>query len=89
MGISNMALHGILAWLIVGTIAGWLAGQFVKGSGFGLLVDMLVGVAGAVIGGWLAALLGVNASGGWLVSIITATVGAVMLLFVIRAAKRA
>lgn len=84
-----MASHDILAWLIIGAIAGWLAGQFVKGSGFGLLVDILVGIVGAFIGGWLAGLLGINAGGGWIVSIITATVGAVILLFVIRLFKRA
>lgn len=84
-----MASHDILAWLIIGAIAGWLAGQFVKGSGFGLLADILVGIVGAFIGGWLAGLLGINAGGGWIVSIITATVGAVILLFVIRLFKRA
>ena len=84
-----MASHDILAWLIIGAIAGWLAGQFVKGSGFGLLADILVGIVGAFIGGWLAVLLGINAGGGWIVSIITATVGAVILLFVIRLFKRA
>ncbi|MFK2889629.1 GlsB/YeaQ/YmgE family stress response membrane protein [Dyella flagellata] len=82
-------MHGILAWLIIGAIAGWLAGQFVKGSGFGLLVDIIVGIAGAFIGGWLTGVLGIHLGGGWIMSIITATLGAVVLLFLIRLVKRA
>ena len=50
--------HGILAWLVIGAIAGWLAGLIVKGGGFGLVVDIIVGIVGAVIGGWLAGELG-------------------------------
>jgi uncharacterized membrane protein YeaQ/YmgE (transglycosylase-associated protein family) len=84
-----MASHGIIAWLIIGAIAGWLAGQFMKGSGFGLLVDILVGIVGAFVGGWLAGVLGISLGGGWIASIITATVGAVILLFVVRLFKRA
>ena len=83
-----MASHDILAWLIIGAVAGWLAGQFVKGSGFGLLVDILVGIVGGFIGGWLAGVLGINVGGGWIVSIITATVGAIILLLVVRLFKR-
>lgn len=83
-----MAAHGIIAWLIIGAIAGWLAGKFVKGSGFGLLVDILVGIVGAFVGGWLAGLLGIGLGGGWIASIITATIGAVILLFVVRLIKR-
>ena len=49
--------HGIVAWLIIGAVAGWLAGLLVKGGGFGLLVDVLVGIVGAVIGGWLFGVL--------------------------------
>ena len=49
--------HGLIAWLIIGAVAGWLAGVLVKGGGFGLLADILIGIVGAVIGGWLAGLL--------------------------------
>jgi len=84
-----MASHGVIAWLLIGAIAGWLSGQLVKGSGFGLLVDVLIGIAGAFIGGWLAGVLGISIGAGWIASIITATVGAVILLFVARLFKRA
>ncbi|MGF6602806.1 putative membrane protein YeaQ/YmgE (transglycosylase-associated protein family) [Paraburkholderia sp. GAS448] len=81
--------HGIIAWLIIGAIAGWLAGVLVKGGGFGLIVDIIVGIVGAFIGGWLAGLLGITLGGGWIGSIITALIGAVILLFIIRLIKRA
>jgi uncharacterized membrane protein YeaQ/YmgE (transglycosylase-associated protein family) len=81
--------HGIIAWLIIGAIAGWLAGLLVKGGGFGLIVDIIVGIVGAFIGGWLAGVLHISVGGGWISSIITAVVGAVILLFVIRLFKRA
>lgn len=80
--------HGIIAWLIIGAIAGWLAGLLVKGSGFGIIVDIIVGIVGAFIGGWLAGVLHLSIGGGWISSIITAVVGAVILLFVIRLFKR-
>ncbi|WP_019448695.1 GlsB/YeaQ/YmgE family stress response membrane protein [Cupriavidus sp. BIS7] len=81
--------HGLIAWIVIGAIAGWLAGVVVKGGGFGLLVDIIVGIAGAFIGGWLAGVLGISTGGGWIASIITALIGAVILLFVIRLIKRA
>ncbi|CAM2197626.1 GlsB/YeaQ/YmgE family stress response membrane protein [Paraburkholderia sp. A1RI_3L] len=80
--------HGIIAWLIIGAIAGWLAGLLVKGGGFGLIVDIIVGIVGAFIGGWLARVLGISIGGGWISSIITALIGAVILLFVIRLFRR-
>jgi Predicted membrane protein len=76
--------HGIIAWLIIGAIAGWLAGVLVKGGGFGLIVDIIVGIVGAFIGGWLAGVLHISLGGGWIGSIITAVIGAVILLFLIR-----
>lgn len=81
--------HGILAWLIIGAIAGWLAGVLVKGGGFGIVVDIIVGIVGAFIGGWLAGMLGIGVGGGLIASIITATVGAVILLVILRLIKRA
>jgi uncharacterized membrane protein YeaQ/YmgE (transglycosylase-associated protein family) len=81
--------HGIIAWLIIGAVAGWLAGLIVKGGGFGLIVDIIVGIVGAVIGGWLAGQLGIQVGGGFVSSIIVAMAGAVILLFVIRLLKRA
>ena len=80
--------HSIIAWLIIGAIAGWLAGVLVKGGGFGLFVDIIVGIVGAFIGGWLAGVLHISLGGGWIGSIITAVIGAVILLFLIRLVRR-
>ena len=80
--------HGIIAWLIIGAIAGWLAGKIVEGSGFGLIVNIIVGIVGALIGGWLAELLAISIGGGLIGSIILAVIGAVILLFVLRLIKR-
>jgi uncharacterized membrane protein YeaQ/YmgE (transglycosylase-associated protein family) len=81
--------HGIIAWLVIGAIAGWLSGKIVDGSGFGLLIDIIVGIVGAVIGGYLAGVLGIAIGGGLISSIIVAVIGAVILLFVLRLFKRA
>jgi uncharacterized membrane protein YeaQ/YmgE (transglycosylase-associated protein family) len=80
--------HGIIAWLIIGAIAGWLAGVLVKGGGFGLIVDIIVGIVGAFIGGWLSGVLHVSLGSGWIGSIITAVIGAVILLFIVRMFRR-
>ncbi|WP_295497277.1 GlsB/YeaQ/YmgE family stress response membrane protein [uncultured Ralstonia sp.] len=74
--------------MVIGAVAGWLAGMLVKGGGFGLIVDIIVGIVGAFIGGWLAGVLHISLGGGWIGSIITAVIGAVILLFVIRLIKR-
>ncbi len=78
----------ILTWLAIGAVAGWAAGSLVKGGGFGLVVDIILGIVGAMIGGFVFGLLGISA-GGLIGSLITATVGAVLLLFVVRLIKRA
>lgn len=79
----------LLWFLVVGLVAGWLAGVLVKGGGFGAIGDIVVGVIGAVVGGWLFSALGASAGGGLLGSIIVATIGAVVLLFIARLLKRA
>jgi uncharacterized membrane protein YeaQ/YmgE (transglycosylase-associated protein family) len=84
-----MSVEGIIVWLVVGAIAGWLAGQLVKGGGFGLIGDIVVGIVGALIGGWLAGVLGISIGTGFIASIITAVIGAVILLVILRAIKRA
>jgi uncharacterized membrane protein YeaQ/YmgE (transglycosylase-associated protein family) len=76
---------GLLVWLIVGLIAGWAAGQFMKGSGFGLIGDIIVGIIGAFIGGTLFGFLMPGAAVGLLGSIVVAFVGAVILIAVLRA----
>ena len=84
-----MASHGLIAWLIIGAIAGWLAGTFVKGGGFGLLGDIVVGIIGAFIGGWLAGVLHFHIGTGWISEIIVAAVGASLLLLLLRLVRRA
>lgn len=82
---------GLLSWIVVGLIAGWLAGKVMKGSGFGLLGDIIVGVVGALVGGWLADSvlgLGVGITGFNLTTIIVAFLGAVLVLFVLRVLRR-
>lgn len=83
-----MGTYGIIAWLIIGAIAGWLAGKLVKGSGYGLIGDIVVGIIGALIGGWLAGQFGIQIGSGLIASIITATIGAVILIFIVRLFKR-
>jgi uncharacterized membrane protein YeaQ/YmgE (transglycosylase-associated protein family) len=80
--------HGIIAWLVIGAIAGFLAGKTVEGSGFGLIVDIIVGIVGAVIGGYLVGAMGYAADGGLIASIFVAFLGAVVLLLVLRLIKR-
>ena len=84
-----MGEYGIIVWLIIGAISGWLAGLLVKGGGFGLIGDIVVGIVGAVIGGWLAGVLGISIGSGFIASVITAIIGAVILLVILRAIKRA
>jgi uncharacterized membrane protein YeaQ/YmgE (transglycosylase-associated protein family) len=76
-------------FLLIGLVAGWLAGQVMKGGGFGVLGDIIVGVIGALLGGFLFRLAGVSAGGGLLGSLVVATIGAVILLFVLRLVKKA
>ena len=79
----------LLWFLIVGLIAGWLAGLVMKGGGYGVIGDMIVGVIGALLGGWLFGHLGISAGGGLIGAIIVAFIGAVILIFLLRVIKRA
>ena len=79
-----MSTEGLLVILIVGLIAGWLAGQIVRGTGLGLVGDIMVGIVGALIGSWLLPQLGIALGAGLVASIINATIGAIILLLVIR-----
>ena len=79
---------GVLAWIVVGLIAGWLAGMVVKGGGFGIIGDIVVGILGALLGGFLASVVfgqGDLVNGINLVSILVAFIGAVLLVMIIRA----
>ncbi|OIN98512.1 MAG: transglycosylase [Desulfovibrionaceae bacterium CG1_02_65_16] len=80
-------MNGILLFIVIGLVAGWLAGVLVKGGGFGILGDIVVGVLGAVIGGYCFGVLGIGGSG-ILGEILIATVGAVLLIFVLRLVRR-
>lgn len=84
-----MSLEGVLIWLVIGAIAGWAAGNIVKGYGFGLVGNIVVGIAGAFVGGWIFGLLGIFNTLGVIGTIIGSTAGAVLLLVVIRFIKRA
>ena len=86
-----MSLESILIWILLGAIAGWLAGLIVKGHGLGTIGNILVGIAGSFVGGWLGGQLGVEgtAVGGLsLPSILTAVAGAAVLLFLLRFIRR-
>ncbi|MDQ6799523.1 MAG: GlsB/YeaQ/YmgE family stress response membrane protein [Acidobacteriota bacterium] len=83
-----MTGQALIWFLLIGLIAGWLASQVMRGGGYGLVGDMIVGVIGAFLGGWVFGLLGIGA-GGIIGQIITAFVGAVILIAILRAIKRA
>ena len=78
-----------LWFILIGMAAGWLAGQVMKGGGFGIIGDIVVGVIGALLGGFLFRTMGVSPEGGLLGQLIVATVGAVVLLFLLRLIKKA
>ena len=73
---------GFLWFIIIGIVAGFVAGKLMRGGGFGLLVNLVVGIIGAVLGGWVFSFLGISTSG-IIGSLITATVGAIILLWII------
>lgn len=79
---------GFIGFLIIGLIAGWLAGLIMKGRGSGILVNLIVGVIGAFLGGFLFSLVGLSAHG-FIGSLIMATVGAIVLLVIVAALKKA
>jgi uncharacterized membrane protein YeaQ/YmgE (transglycosylase-associated protein family) len=84
-----MTGEAILIILVVGAVAGWLAGLIVRGAGFGLIGDIIIGIIGAFIAGWLFPRLGLHIMSGMIGAIIHATIGAVILLLVIRLIRRA
>lgn len=86
---NRMTLEGILIICLIGGIAGWLAGVLVKGFGFGIVANIVVGIIGAFVGSWLFGVLGISVAGGILGSIIVATIGAVVLLLVIGVIRKA
>ena len=83
-----MPIEVIIIWLVVGAIAGWLAGVIVSGGGFGLIGDIIIGIIGAVVGGWLLPRLGIFIGGGIIGAIINAMIGAIIVLLVVRLVRR-
>lgn len=81
--------NALIWFLLVGLIAGFLAGQVMKGGGFGVVGDIVVGIVGALLGGWVFGMLGLGAGGGLAGSIIVAFIGACLLIFLLRLIKRA
>lgn len=84
-----MGVESLIVFLIIGAVAGWLAGLIVKGFGFGLVGNIVVGIVGAFIAGWLFPALGVSLGSGIIASIIHAAIGAIILLVLIRLVKQA
>jgi uncharacterized membrane protein YeaQ/YmgE (transglycosylase-associated protein family) len=84
-----MAIESLIVWLIIGAVAGWLAGLIVKGFGFGLIGNIVVGIVGAFLAGWLLPRLGIVIGSGIVAAIIHATIGAVILLVIIGLIRRA
>lgn len=80
---------GFLVWILVGLIAGWLASHVMKGGGYGVLVDIILGILGGVVGGWVFGLLGIWPGGGIIGAIIVAFVGAVILVGITRFLRKA
>jgi uncharacterized membrane protein YeaQ/YmgE (transglycosylase-associated protein family) len=80
----HMSNESLLIILGVGLIAGWLAGQIVQGTGFGIIGDLIIGIVGAFIGSWLLPQLGIHLGSGIIAAIINATIGALILLLIIR-----
>ena len=78
-----MNVEQLLVFLLIGAVAGWLAGLLTKGGGFGIVGNVIVGVLGAVLGGWLFGVLGISVGGKGIGPLVTATAGAVVLLFAI------
>jgi uncharacterized membrane protein YeaQ/YmgE (transglycosylase-associated protein family) len=87
---ATMCISGesLLIMLLVGLVAGWVAGQLVTGSGFGLIPDIAIGIVGALIGTWLLPVLGIHIGSGMISAIIVATIGAVILLLIVGLLRR-
>ena len=83
-----MNLQQLVVFLLIGGVAGWLAGLIMKGGGFGILGNIIVGIIGAVLGGWLFGVLGISVGGEWAGALVTAIVGAVVLLFAVGLIKK-
>lgn len=77
----------VIWWIVIGLIAGWAAGRIMKGGGYGMLADILLGIVGGLVGGWVVGLIGFGA-GGFIWSVVVATLGAIILIWVTRLIKK-
>jgi uncharacterized membrane protein YeaQ/YmgE (transglycosylase-associated protein family) len=84
-----MPIEAIIVWLVIGAIAGWLAGQIMTGGGLGLVGNIVVGILGAIVAGWLFPYLGITIGGPFVGAIINALIGSIIVLFVLGLLKRA
>lgn len=87
MSVLGMSLESLIVLVVVGAVAGWLAGQVMKGKGFGFVVNSIVGVIGAFLGGFIFNFFGIIAGGGILGTLFTAFIGAVILLWLVSLLK--
>ena len=78
----------VVAWILVGLVAGWATGKIMRGAGYGILMDIGLGIVGAIVGGTLMRSLGVQTSGGLIPAILVAIVGAVVVVVVVRLLRR-
>src|SRR6266700_5471887 len=85
---TNLSLSNVIWWLIIGLVAGFLASRVMRGGGYGLVGDIVVGLIGAFIGGWLADFLGLGGSSSLIVTIVIAFIGACILLAILHAVSR-
>lgn len=80
----NLSNEGLLVIIVVGLVAGWLAGKLVRGTGYGLIGDIIIGIIGAFIASWLFPKLGIALGTGWIREILNSTIGAAILLIILR-----
>lgn len=85
---TTLTSVGWIGYIIIGAIAGWIAGKIVKGSGSGILMNIVIGICGALIGGFLLSFFLDTAGGGWWFTLFTATLGSVILLWVVGLIRR-
>ena len=81
-------MDNLIWFIVIGILAGFLAGRLINGKGFGLLMNLIIGVGGAILGGWLFGAIGLSFGGGFIDSLITAFLGAIILLYIINLIKK-
>ncbi len=81
-------LGNLIVWLVIGGLAGWIAGLIVQGSGFGLIGDIVIGIVGALVAGWLLPRAGIHIGTGFIPAVVNAAIGAVLLLVVLGLIRR-